>query len=734
MESLSSLSQDRIIFLIQEGEMSHEKRMRELHQEEETLKALINNEKVELAGELSTLNLLQTNIQEQKHVSSLTDMSMKVVLKCLESPLKNFCTVLNKMDEVVQKILCECHPVSTSSGFVNSEEAKRGFLSSFSAVVICHSTVKGIRPWADSHLRICKRCTTKLSQSIEKTLNLVSGRKGFSLKPSIEEIPGKKAYRLSACLQQKPSLMHLKGTEELEFPLFKCDLDLQLLIAPDAVAKVKHHKKDWIKQLEKWCSDCLSGSLKIAKAGCQKAFQGPPSDASSFISSTMEVFLHTLSVKASVTLRSKGKKNSDVVKHAAAHLDPSSHDLSDTTDVTVCIVFSTPLHIVAFTPFLELLRVQSMRATLLMEVIQPVLRDFARHFTPLKNLAPFISEGVKHAIALWDSIDKLTDCSTPASRFTFLRRLYNILCVLGVAETSLEVDIAFPTAALEANDKGKAMESAPSMDGIHAQGEKITTKSAMAHPEGDDRTSLRTNFTQMLKTSVHYLRSILSCFSSPPDIFSPPDPEKIELTIAVRKIPKQLATVLSKEIAGVINAGSEASLRSSVLNFFVSPESQVNFGLRRFSELCIDVYRPFHPSTGISVSSTCSTNNASCAPTTVMTSSCALANIRIAEAYFTLSRALKKVEERIPAASTFVEKCLHDNGEDARRKVTEWAALNEDLQKIKEQYTALFLKSVHWESVTCATLLPLHQFERNAPEKCQSEPLLFASFNLKRLN
>lgn len=734
MESLSSLSQDRIILLIQEGEMSHEKRMRELHQEEETLKALIDSEKAALARELRELNLQQANSQAKKHMSSLSDMSMKVVLECLKSPLKNFRTVLNKMEDAVQNILRECRPVSTSSGFVSSEEAKKGVLSSFSAVVICHSTVKGIRPWADSHLRLCNRCTTKFSQSVEKTLHLVSARKGFSLKPSIESIPDKKAYRLSACLRQQPSLKYLKGTEELQFPLLKCEIDLQLLIAPDAVAKTKHHKKDWIKQLEKWCNDSLSGSLKIAKVGSQKVFQGPSSDASSFISSTMEIFLHTLTVKASVTLRRKEKNNNGVVKHTDTHMASSSHNLSETTEVTVCIVFSTPLHIAAFTPFMELLRDQSMRATLLTEIVEPVLKDFAQHFTLLENFSPFISEGVKHAIVLWDSIDELTECSAPVSRFTFLRKLYNILCVLGVAETSIEVDIAFPVAALEANDKEEVKESGPTKNDICVQGEQIATNCAMAHSEDDDRTSLRTSVAQMFKKSVRYLRSILSCFSPPSEVFPSPDRKKMELAIAVRKIPRQLTTVLSREIAAVFGAGSEASLGSSVLNFFVSPESQVNFGLRMLSELCINVYRPFHPCTGISVSSSCSPNNASCAPITVLTPSSTQANIQIAKAYFTLSKALEKVEACIPAASTFLEKCFHDNGEDARKKVTEWVTLNEDLNKIKEEYTALSLKSVHWESVTCTTLLPLHQFERNAPESCQSEPLLFACFNLKRLN
>lgn len=643
------------------------------------------------------------------------------------------------MDCAAQQIFADYERQRSSTRPRENGNADTKAFSPTSVVAVFHSTVRGVRQWAQSHIPFCARCSAKSAQGIARSGNLSIPYNNNRGTPSLKDISDKKLYRVTSRVLQRPSLTQLETTQELFFPLLLWEADLQFL-TDSSTEKDEAFTSDaeWIKKLENWCNNCLLQSLKSAKKTAECTFQERSQGADSPIFSTVELFLHTLSAQAVLTLNSKREGNRTNAHHDPYHFDSCS-SACRFANIHMCITFATPVHISALVPFMEIVRNTSTRATLLTEIIEPTLNGFIKYLWPRQDLSRFISKGIKQAIILWDAVDIISECSTTASRFAFFMRLFHVLRVLSLAKTTFEMDIGFPTMKNGTIVKGEvAQVFHPSESRVPAQQELSgVIKACAIIPGGKLKSTFQTFALKGLSSSLWYLRSLLHCFSPPSlsSIFPEfPDRDKMELALAVRNVPRQFVAILLKEFPGTWSSVSESSsLQSSVLNFLVSPQDQVTFGLRWFSELCIDVYRPFHPCTGISVTTTNSSTLTSCTPTIQLKESVLEANLRIAEAWFTLSKILNEIEKELPAASKSLEKCIQD-GDKTGKKINEWATEHENFNRLKEQYTALSIKSINWTSSTCKIILPLHQSVEEAPKHSRSDPLLYGFFSVEKLN
>lgn len=717
----------------------HRMRIEDLREKACQLRLQIDDEKTKYVEKFAELNQLKEHHAKEEHKRLLTD-AIKIIstLKCLSTPFSNVGKFLRELDKSAKELLAEHVPLNTSAGKGRNATVDPNLFTPKKLVVVLHSTIRGIQTWAGSHTPLCSHCDAKFKggNRSEPSTNVMKKAVGVS---SFKDIPGKKAYRVTGRIVQQSSLAEVENSDALFFPLLRWQANLVVLIASSSSEGVPMSRVDWVKKMEKWCNDCLSQSLESSRKALDAVVQAYSSEKASSILSPMELFFHTMTAKAVVTPRVEGHDARQVPNGNALHGNHLPPFPPNAVGVDVCITFSSPVHIAALTCLMDIIHDKPLRMTLLTEIIEPALKHFTKKIVPHNDFSPLISEALRHAAVLWDAMESAASGSSEASRLAFLTTLSRVLRVLEMAKTSIEIEFAFPLCGNGAKVKGQviSLNTHSAAGGVPTVcGKVIADKSFRENFDDPRDLSFQSVMTSGLRSTFQYLRSVLRCFAPPqPSLVFPEsiDHVKMELLVTVSNIPSPFIIALVSALRDYWGLFSPwTSLASSLAKYWVPQVNWGNVGLGFISNLTVDVYRPFHPCTGVSVTSKVPTSFNSCTPVCEMSKKVMEANLRVAEASFTLSKVLDNMERKVFVGSERVEKYIQDNKESIERKLDEFHTESEDCKKLREQYSLLSIKSIHWLSCSCDLLLPLHQFEKNAPSNSRSEPLLYASFDVKK--
>lgn len=181
--------------------------------------------------------------------------------------------------------------------------------------------------------------------------------------------------------------------------------------------------------------------------------------------------------------------------------------------------------------------------------------------------------------------------------------------------------------------------------------------------------------------------------------------------------------------------------RSSALDTFMSPKSKISLGLKLFRDLVVDVYRPYHPCTGVVLATENGVGGrakaAPCTPVIDLPVDCVRANVTVAN--FVMARLvdLKQREDALvastaavagpsppplssaPTAADAVEKA----GQEALQSVTEKVRRAALVERLRMQWAQLGVKVVECPKACVHVIVPFSMTEVDV--RSATKPLLY---------
>eukprot|EP00796_Vickermania_ingenoplastis_P012527 gene12527-8581_t len=687
-DELAGLSAAALQRLIEEEEDAHERQLQAMREKAVGLQQQITLEQEQLARELPELLRLQDQQQRTRPANgdakrrSSHATGSAVVDQCLEQ-VEAYARVLGTS---TQQLLSKASEAAGSSVVRSGTRwvPARGAKTS-SVVFLFHPAVRGVRQWAARHTVTCPRCATAAATARRRCATFLppEGRRGVALMPNLRAIPLKQAYSLDACVLQETPLDQ-RSDEDMFFPLLRFRAGLHLRHS----SAVGRNPESVRSEVENFLNRWLNRLLSKAAAETAAIWAGAPEVEA--VAPAVEIFLHSLSVRAEVTLRAAAMPS------AARHRDPTGA----TQEEVRChlqIQFATPLHVNALAPFLDMLQNKQLRQTFLFNVVQPVLLEVASRFSTggAAKAHEHVHTALRAAQAVWSIAEQHSGANTtPAARLVFLQRWHNIFNALATHGTSVHAECAVPQ-----------------------------QHSSQQSPQGRDLLGLRA----ARECGARFARAFLRLLSppGPPGGFPPqPDPKSADIAVQIQNMPTSLAEVLATEFSDAASSGAAPSF----VNMFLSSKTKVTLGLRMFSEFCVDIYRPFHPSTGIRVGESQVYGAPSCLPRVSIPPDVVNANLMVAQAHEMLMEVLQNTELRSEALMASAES-TYKTTEVALKDVV---AGSEMWHELRSDFDALGVAPSEWEMVQCDALLPLHQFELLAPPAARSQPLLYGSVSVNK--
>ncbi|KAG5503604.1 hypothetical protein JIQ42_05826 [Leishmania sp. Namibia] len=528
--------------------------------------------------------------------SALLDDFLYSLQEKLEDPSVSVgSTVLQKLKAAAVQALTPDEPGRVSALVTSNASAVR----TTGILVLFPNDVRGVRQWARRHLSSCVSCAARHAQVPAWTpYRYDSKGTGFAAAPKLRAIPNKQYSHIAISLLQELSLADRTDTED--------QLDIMRTTAFVHVQSAQTGQP-----LEDAAAACaqMTSSLQtfLAEAMaeiCHTASTSAPwntgANPNGELSAAIEILLHLVKPRVQVRPVPQAVFNSSG---------------APCTLVQAEAAVSVPLHVSALAPLLKLLDDPAQRAYLIQHVLTPLARRVGDALGDGDSAADYTAIGLQFVEALYRiavnqglmeaggsrsggaSAQRPSSTSSAGSREgadTALEQIYHFLHALAVFGTSVDVELFTPNV-----------------------------------PASDDKTSQDTK-----RAALRFTRALLQQFSAPSPLTMPPgdDPDAVNMTIKVTRAPTSFLEILNRAFSS--NQRLPPTSRSSTLDTFMSPKAKISLGLKLFRELVVDVYRPYHPCTGIVLATengVCGRPRAPpCAPVIDLPADVVAANVRVA--------------------------------------------------------------------------------------------------------
>lgn len=545
-----------------------------------------------------------------------------------------------------------------------------------SVMLLFQNDVRGVRAWAKKHFSSCASCSARLAQLPAWTpSSYASKRVGLACAPNLRAIPHKRYHKLSVSLLQERSLAGRVDTEEhLELLRGTFFVHVQSKAASGVLADAAASCAAMTEALQTFASESLTTLREAARAAAPWNV-GP--DSNSDVSAAMEILLHLLEVRVMV----------QPVPQPAV-----THQGAPCSLVQLSCALVVPLQVSAIAPLLSLLQVKEHRTYFAERVLTPLVLRWAAALSLGDCAAHYTAVGCKAAEALYE-IAK--DAGIVSSAGASLAQLYYVLQAFAVFGTTVEVEVATPHVL----------------------------------PDGATTATLQEGKAAALRL----LRSVLERFCPSEPLATPPvcDPTLSELTVKVTRAPTGFLEILNQSFSS--DQRMPATSRSSALDTFVSPKSKISLGLRLFRELVIDVYRPYHPCTGVVLASENGAGSrpraAACVPVIDLPVDIATANVRVATAMTRCVEALRRCEsaaaavQRDDAAAAGDALSLETAGNVVVTAVKEQLQQAEALTRLRAKWSAAAVAVVGVPKACVDVVVPFSMAE--ADVRRATKPLLY---------
>lgn len=484
--------------------------------------------------------------------------SLQAKLEDPEMPVAT--SVLQKLENAALEALTPYGPGRVSALLSSNSSAVR----TTGLLVLFPNDVRGVRQWARKHLSSCASCAARQAQLPAWTpYRYDSKETGFAAAPNLRAIPNKHYHHVAISLQQERSIADRMDTEnQLVIMRTTALVRVQSAQTGQPLADAATACSQMTSSLQAFLAETMAGLCNTASVSAPWSTGANPNTE---LSTAIEVLLHM--VEPSVQVRP--------MQQVAVNSTGASCTILE-IEATV----SVPLHVSALAPLLRLMDDPAQRDYVIQHVLTPLARrigdvlgdsDLAANYTAigLRFVEALYRIAVHQGLVETDGAPSGRCTATPSSSMSSpggkdgkskaLEQLYLILQALAVFSTSVDVEVVTPH--------------------VPASQPELTQDAKRA--------------------ALHLARALLRQFAAPnPLVLSQGDDvNSVNMTFKVSRAPTTFLEVLNRAFSS--NQRLPPTSRSTALDAFMSPKSKISLGLKLFSELVVEVYRPYHPCTAI---------------------------------------------------------------------------------------------------------------------------------------
>ncbi|CBZ33335.1 hypothetical protein, conserved [Leishmania donovani] len=617
--------------------------------------------------------------------SALLDGFLYSLHAKLEDPEMSVATsVLQKLENAALEALTPYGPGRVSALLTSNASAVR----TTGLLVLFPNDVRGVRQWARKHLSSCASCAARQAQLPAWTpYRYDSKGTGFAAAPNLRAIPNKNYHHVAISLLQERSIADRMDTEN------------QLVIMR-ATALVRVQSAQTGQPLADSATTCaqMTSSLQAFLAETMTELRSNISvsapwstgaNPNSELSAAIEILLHM--VEPSVQVRP--------MQQVAVNSTGASCTL-----VEIEATVSVPLHVSALAPLLRLMDDPAQRGYVIQQVLTPLARRIGDALGDGDLAAHYTSTGLRFAEALYhiavhqglvetDGSPTGKSSTNPSSRSSpggkdgkskTLEQLYLILQALAVFGTSVDVEV-------------------------------ITPHVPAGQPESKQDAK---------RAALRLARALLRQFAAPNPHVVPrgDDVDTVNMTIKVSRAPTTFLEVLNRAFSS--NHRLPPTSRSTALDAFMSPKSKISLGLKLFRELVVEVYRPYHPCTGIVLAAENGVGGRPrappCVPVIDLPVDVVEANVRVA-AY--VEQRLQQLNEIEASDVVAAEGRLEREGKAFVQRVASTLQQAAPAERLCRQWTAAQITVNEVSKVRVDALVPFAMTEVDA--RSATKPLLY---------
>ncbi|RNF09864.1 hypothetical protein TraAM80_01889 [Trypanosoma rangeli] len=561
-----------------EERRQHQQTMETMLRQLETIQSVLEDQKQllqELITRVTKLRVLKYELLTNESGSIVKQLKFNTGSKGVDELLYRLHDMLEEATltggTVLDKLYRAAQQILTH-GKSSTSSTKR---SSDIAFVV-RKDIRGSQSWARKHYKKCSTCGNKRAglPSWEQTNEKSLG---ITQLQDLSSIPGKCFYKAAIRFFKKKCGERMLDIFRVSAVVAMRGKNGSRITDPAATAnKITEVITVWIQK-----------ELAAAREKAKKAPWNEEATKNLLLSGAIEVFLHSLNVTVTVSVASPTLANV---------MDPGC------TPMDVNVVILTPTYIPALSSLLGLLSDGEQRAYFVKHIIEPLAErlgkfvDMVEVVTRYTSLATNVVDSLilmAQSKRLSEVLQKDVPQNVKITPQETTKRLQAVFWVLAAFGASVEVDCAIPF-------------------------------------PGDI-----SDIAGVKEAVLNAAESFLRLLTAPKPYTTPPtdDPKAANLIIRLLRAPTMFLEILNSTFSS--NRRLPSTARVDVADLLVSPKAKIRYGLKIFSEIIVNIYRPYAPSTGVVIADENGRGGkpkaAGCIPVANMPRDIVRANMEVAE-------------------------------------------------------------------------------------------------------
>jgi hypothetical protein len=467
---------------------------------------------------------------------------------------------------------------------------------------VSRNEIRGLRGWWEKHFKSCQSCGSR-HDAWMKARGLINSAAiqhhvGGNSLPDFAKRGGrhhdatKRCHRIECWLNAETPIEDREDARTTEVLVIKSHVAVGNI---DGAEHRHHSSSDLAVAAAKLLSSTVKDSLQtLSKKTLEAPWMRSANDEDAATTNKESPLSEETKVAIEVLLSSIG---------CTVAVEPATSETvtGSTFELKISVALTLPVHVACVQPLMEAARHDAHQAVLIDRVFNPLIETVCSAIG-MNSKAEFFLSMVKKTSEIIQSFKKanmeknvMSSASTTADatpsavsgsvhveRNLKKRQIYNILHALALHKTTFAFVYAVPRSH---DDEEGDVSSSPWTPS------KNTSRLATAI----------TNAGSLGKGKVlNILTEVLKTFVAPGAVVIPSNPasDLLEFVLMLEKAPLYLLDALNKEYSSTERTPSTRRTGSSLFDAVVSPQTKISLGLKLFSEMVVDIFRPYSPGCG----------------------------------------------------------------------------------------------------------------------------------------
>lgn len=580
------------------------------------------------------------------------------------------------------------------------------------AYLVSRNEIRGLKGWWEKHFKSCSACGGR-HDAWMKAKGLTSSAAiqhhvGSNALPDFAKKGGrhldanKRCHRMELWLTSQPPLQDREDARTVDVLCIKARVAVTKLANSSENISCGSDATATATEAQKLLSTTVRDSLSALADKTMKApwmqheeAEGSDSSSSSPLSEetkvAIEVFLSSIGSNVAVSAADEASGTSD----------------SKGFCLSVSVALTLPVHVSCVQPLMEAARHDAHQTVLVDRVFNPLIETVCNAIG-MSSKAAFLSSVVTKASQVFQDIRRTNDASNQdrdvtggqtasevpqhIERDLRKKQIYNILHALAMHKTLLAFAYAVPR---------------------QADTDEISVASPVASPTYKHGTA---SIGLGKGAVLNILAEVIKSFVAPGAVVIPsyPSPDLMEFVLILEKAPVYVLDALNKEFSSTERVPSSRRTGGGLFEAVVSPQTKISLGLKLFSEMVVEIFRPYAPGCGAivveeeeksqSFFKKSPTLAPPCVPRTDLPSEIVQANVAVHEEAI---RILEKIEEEKRMTS---QRDIEQQSKEILQRVRDRVSnVQLTTEKMKNSWTALGIQVQQWCRAEIDILLPFGQ-------------------------